>query len=109
MVCLSTKLKISTLTLNNICHLAGHLLDVLVLGDGAVEVFWSIQRQPINVCCEETGENLKTQNSLCISNLSFSYQFQSQMSEKFLSWRINNIQLITNIYIYIYIYPCKIT
>ena len=53
MVCLSTKLKISTLTLNNLGHLASHLLDVLVLGDGAVEVFWSIQRQPINVCCEE--------------------------------------------------------
>lgn len=47
----------SALTLNNGGDLTGHFLDVLVLRDGAVEVLWSIQRQPVNVCHRERDQN----------------------------------------------------
>lgn len=55
-LCMKNRFE-SALTLNNGGHLSGHFLDVLVLGDRAVEVFWSIQRQPVNVCHREKEKN----------------------------------------------------
>lgn len=54
----------SALTLNNGGDLTGHFLDVLVLRDGAVEVLWSIQRQPVNVCHRKRDQN-NVQCNLC--------------------------------------------
>lgn len=61
--CMKNRFK-SALTLNNGGDLTGHFLDVLVLGDGAVEVLWSIQRQPVNVCHRER-EQINVQCNLC--------------------------------------------
>lgn len=61
--CMKNRFK-SALTLNNGGNLTGHFLDVLVLRDGAVEVLWSIQRQPVNVCHREREQN-NVQCNLC--------------------------------------------
>lgn len=58
----------SALTLNNGGNLTGHFLDVLVLRDGAVEVLWSIQRQPVNVCHRERKNKIMYSATSVISN-----------------------------------------
>lgn len=55
--CIKNRVE-SALTLNNGGDLTGHFLDVLVLGDGAVEVLWSVQRQPVNVCNREREKKI---------------------------------------------------
>lgn len=55
--------------LNNGGDLIGYFLDVFVLGDGVVEVFWFIQRQLVNVCYRERKNKLMYIVIFVISNI----------------------------------------